>query len=184
MSTVHEALAELADLAGVSLAGFDDDQLNQIALRITQECGDEPEFTCIGKIADEVRFGSRRAGGSDDGHGEPAGAVDSVPTSLATPPRSDYCPVCTPIKVPYPSGWWIVHSKFCPDQPGAKIRRYGHPAGTAKATTRLVKAHNAEDARSTVVPLRGYRESCSKCGAPSRGAYCRDCRALLNLVKP
>jgi hypothetical protein len=53
--SIGESLTVLAELAGVPLGGFDDDQIDIVALRLVLDPGDEPTFTQIGRIADEVQ---------------------------------------------------------------------------------------------------------------------------------
>jgi hypothetical protein len=48
-------LTILAEVAGVTLAGLDDDQLDIVALRLVVESGDQPNLIRIGRIVDEVR---------------------------------------------------------------------------------------------------------------------------------
>jgi hypothetical protein len=155
MTPAQEALLNLCSALGIDTRGLADDVLEIIALRIVIEdvLSTKPNIERV--IADVKRA--------------EAGKVE--PTC------------CTPIKQPYPSGWWLVHSKFCKKDPKAKIRRLGHPAGENKVSKRLATTHATEDARSTLVPV--FRMgSCEKCGAPTtRGLYCKDCRALLDLVK-
>jgi hypothetical protein len=52
--SIGESLTVLADVAGVPLAGLDDDQLDIVALRLVVEADDQP-VTHIGRIVDEVR---------------------------------------------------------------------------------------------------------------------------------
>ncbi len=52
--SIGESLTVLAEVAGVPLAGLDDDQLDIVALRLVVESDDEPVLTRMGRIVDEV----------------------------------------------------------------------------------------------------------------------------------
>jgi hypothetical protein len=54
-------LSILAEVAGVTLAGLDDDQLDIVALRLVVESGDQPNLIRIGRIVDEVRHAEEAA---------------------------------------------------------------------------------------------------------------------------
>ena len=53
-TSIGESLTVLAEVAGVPLAGLDDDQLDIVALRLVVESDDEPVLTRMGRIVDEV----------------------------------------------------------------------------------------------------------------------------------
>ena len=54
-ASIGKSLTLLAQVAGVPLRGLDDEQLDIVALRLVIGCDDQPVFTCIGRIVDEVR---------------------------------------------------------------------------------------------------------------------------------
>lgn len=156
--------------AGVSVADLTDSQVIDASTRILEEfAGETPDLVQIARIVDETR----RAEGA---------GVHFSPGPSAHHPRSKDCQVCSPIKMPYPSGWWLVHSKFCPATPMEKIRRLESRADR-RQSAQLRMSHEAEDARSGVV-FTWRISACEKCGVPtSRGLYCKACRSLLDIVR-
>jgi hypothetical protein len=60
--SIGESLSVLAQVAGIPLAGLDDDQLDIVALRLVIEPGDQPVLTRIGRIVGEVRYAEVAAG--------------------------------------------------------------------------------------------------------------------------
>ncbi len=53
--SIDESLTVLAEVAGIPLAGLDDDQLDIVALRLVVEADDAAVLTHFGPIVDEVR---------------------------------------------------------------------------------------------------------------------------------
>jgi hypothetical protein len=53
--SIGESLTILAEVAGIPLAGLDDDQLDIVALRLVVEPDDHAVLTRIGRIVNEVR---------------------------------------------------------------------------------------------------------------------------------
>ncbi|MGH2595802.1 MAG: hypothetical protein ACRDH7_07540 [Actinomycetota bacterium] len=163
-------MREKFEALGIPVDDFSDAQLVDIGERLALlELREKrtPLLVEIGKTVDEVRFAESPKVASEM----------SAPVSAAIE-----CAACVPIVVPYPSGRWVVHTNYCPDSPKEKIRRLGHPAGDRRESQRLRTVHEAEDVRSTLIPLKRHG-SCIKCGGPATATYCPDCRALLDIVK-
>jgi hypothetical protein len=179
--STRQLVKDLAAAAGISAEGMTLDQLDAVAIRITVELGPNPTPNELAEIYDAVRFGKRAEGAEASTDGMVGTGARAV-TASSPAPSALQC--CTPIKTPMPSGWWVVHSKFCPETPSKKIRHLTHPAGT-RTTERLRMIHDAEDGRAAITRSRPRQMgSCAKCDEPTLDApYCSECRSLLTLVK-
>lgn len=147
--------------------GLTPDQVLDAAQQI-MELGEEPTPVLVGRIVDRIRFEAQLVAGiggmvPEETSGQ--GQASRQETNPEPGPRSADCPTCIPIKVPYPSGWYLVHSAHCPTHPkvGAnyvKIRPVG-VRSTARQTQRLLREHADENYRSGVlagVYLSPYRD--------------------------
>lgn len=163
-ATIIEPLrAELKRL-GIVVDNLTDEDIETISDRVLDKYdGVMPDVQQLAIEVDAVAFKSKLV---EEASANAGGTGEDAPTSLGRPlsdtraeassaPRSADCPVCIPHKMPYPSGWYVVHSKFCKSSPGQKIRRVGERS-VARSNHRLNTSHTIEDLRSGlhIVPRR------------------------------